>query len=185
MIDRWPMVTDARGIRWRRARHDTTPPRREAHGMRVAARVQVADLGEERGGIGPLSGRDRSVQHAEPEGVESRLIIGDGRRLPGQFEGPPLQKPGIHQEQGLGRHSGHGALAGELAGLREVENVAHLGRARLRTGADDRQVDRAHELLFRPKPGQAEAGWIDVPFSQAAGVLGIFQGQTGPSATVA
>ena len=46
----------------------------------------------------------------------------------GELEGSLLQEPGIHQEQGLGRHGGHGALAGELAGLREVEDVAHLGR---------------------------------------------------------
>ena len=140
-------------------------------------RVQVADLGEERGGIGPLRGRDRSVQHAEPEAIESRVIARDGRRPPGQLEGPPLQELGIHQEQGLGRHGGHGALAGELARLREVEDIAHLGGTRLRTGADDRQVDRAHELLFRPEPGQAEAGGIDVPLPQASGVLRILQGQ--------
>ena len=127
-------------------------------------------------------GRDRSVQHTEPEAIEPRVFARDGRCPLGQLEGPALQELGIHQEQRLGRHGGHVALAGELARLRKVEDIAHLRRAWLGSGADDRQIDRAHELLFRAEPGQAEAGGVDVALSQAADVLRIFQGQAGPAA---
>ena len=65
----------------------------------------------------------------------------------GELGGAGAEHVAVDQEQGLRGHGGLGALAGDLRGLGEIEDIAQLRRAGLGGGADDGQIDRALEVL--------------------------------------